>query len=100
MLRHLNHHQTGVRPILPLIPPSVFRRRTSVGGYMIDSQPLAHIACLGGRISGPDAMVAPTVVVACPGVGRRRGEKRVCAGFRAQTRSGLGRTRPAGTPTP
>ena len=53
------------------------------------SQPLSNIACLGRRIYGPDAMAAPTVAVACPGVGRRRGEKRVCAGFRAQTRSGL-----------
>ena len=79
---------------------TAFRGRASVGGNMGDSQPLAHIACLGRRIRGPDAMAAPTVVVACPGVGRRRGGKRVCAGFRAQTRSGLGRTRPAGTPTP
>ena len=45
-------------------------------------------------------MAAPTVAVACPGVGHRRGGERVCAVFRAQTRSGLGRTRPAGTPNP
>ena len=45
-------------------------------------------------------MAAPTVVVACPGVGRRRGGKRVCAGFRAQTRRGFGGSRPAGTPSP
>ena len=45
-------------------------------------------------------MAAPAVAVACPGVGRRRGGERVCAGFRAQTRSVLGRRRPAGTPTP
>ena len=80
---------------------TAFRRQTSAGGHMSDSPPLAHIAGFGRRIYGPDAMNAPAVAaVACTGVGRRHGGERVCAGFRAQTRSVLRRGRSAGTPTP
>ena len=67
---------------------------------MDDSQLLAHIACLGRCVYGPDAMAAPTVAVACAGVGRRRGGERFCAGFRAKTRSGFGRSRLPRTPIP
>ena len=39
---------------------------------MVNSQSLADIACLGRRIQGSGAMAAPTVALACPGVGCRR----------------------------
>ena len=51
---------------------SAFRRRTRMGGHRGVSPPLARIAGLGRRSSGPDARGAQDIAVACPGVWYRR----------------------------
>ena len=86
----INRISQGLRAAYSTLGSTAFRRRTRVGGHRGDSPPPAHIAGLGRRIQGPDARAAPAVAVAYPGVGRRIGWERVCAGFRAQTYSVLG----------
>ena len=75
----------GLRAAYSTLDSAAFCRRTGVGGHRGDSPPVSYIAGLGRRIKGPDARAVPAVAVACPGVGRRCGWERLCAGFYAQT---------------